>query len=61
MAGFDRVKQLGDYLVENNIVSMEVLDKALVAQKETGKKLQDILIEEFKISGTRLNTRRYAK
>jgi len=36
---------LGDLLVENNIISSSQLEKALVEQKATGRKLGDILID----------------
>ena len=53
MASFNKVKELGDLLVENNIISLETLDKALEIQTKGGNQefLGEILVREFKISG----------
>ncbi len=52
MASFDKVKELGDLLVENNIISLEALDKAFEVQANSKdqESLREILIREFKIS-----------
>ena len=51
MASFDKVKELGDLLVENNIISLETLDKAFEVQANSKdqESLREILIREFKI------------
>ena len=52
MASFKKVKEIGDILVENNIISMETLDKALKVQVDGGDKefIGEILVREFKVS-----------
>ncbi|MCK5081646.1 MAG: Flp pilus assembly complex ATPase component TadA [Candidatus Omnitrophica bacterium] len=51
MASFDKVKELGDLLVENNVISLEALDKAfeIQANSKDQESLREILIREFKI------------
>ena len=46
--------RLGEYLIQENYITPEGLEKALVLQKESGKRLGDVLVTNGIISGEQL-------
>ncbi|MFH2055655.1 MAG: type II secretion system protein GspE, partial [bacterium] len=43
-------RRIGNILVEKNLITREILEQALVAQKQSGNKLGQVLVDEGFIS-----------